>query len=347
MSSTLPFRSALRRTALAQVRHVTPVTVRAAPPLVARVYAEMERDFGVLAPPLALHAPAPELLAASWLTLREALVADGLADRAVKEAAASAVSLANTCPYCVTVHTATVNSLTRGRDAEAIAQDHFDAVADPNLRAIATWARDSAVRDTAAPLTPPFTSVQAPELIGVAVVFHYLNRMVNVFLPDAPMPDNVPRSSLPMVARVLGTLMRRASRRAIAPGTSADLLPDAELPSDLAWAAGNPAVAAAFARAARAVDEARDEAVPGSVADLLPRVLKSWDGRPPGLGRGWLDEAVAELPPADRPAGGSRSWWPSPRGGSTPTPSRTLSRPLSAARAAPAAPAVPAGPTKL
>ncbi|OLE28524.1 MAG: hypothetical protein AUG49_02160 [Catenulispora sp. 13_1_20CM_3_70_7] len=268
-----PLRPALRRTALAQV------------------------------PPLALHSPAPELLAAGWLTLRETLVADGAAGRAAKEVAASAVSLANTCPYCVAVHTATVNALVRGHEAEAIAQDRFDDIADDRLRAVARWARDGAVRDTAAAHELPFPAEQAPELIGVTVVFHYLNRMVNVFLPDVPMPDGTPRAALPVVAKVLGTLMRRAARRPKPAGTSADLLPAAGLPADLAWAAGSPAIAGAFARAARAVEQGAREAVPPSVAELLPRLLRGWDGRPLGLDRTWLAEAVAELPPADRPAG--------------------------------------------
>jgi AhpD family alkylhydroperoxidase len=298
-----PFRAAMRRTALAQIQHVAPVDFRAAGPGVARVYGEMERDFGVLAPPIALHSAAPDLLAAVWLTLRETLVADGLALRAVKEAAASAVSLANACPYCVTVHSATVNSLVRGHDAEAIAQDRFDAVTDPGLRAVAVWARETATRDTAEGFVPPFPVEQAPELIGVAVVFHYLNRMVNVFLPDAPAPDGVPGFVLPVVARGLGMLTKRASRRPTAAGTSADLLPDAALPDDLAWAAGNPAVADAFARASSTVLRARKESVPASVAELLPGLLAGWDGRPKGLSPAWVDAAVAELPAADVPAG--------------------------------------------
>ncbi|MFL6109979.1 MAG: carboxymuconolactone decarboxylase family protein [Catenulispora sp.] len=298
-----PFRLALRRATLSQVRQITPVDVRSARLLVARVYQEMERDFGVLAPPVALHSPAPELLAANWLILRETLLADGSADRTAKEVAGSAVSLANTCPYCVAVHTATVNALVRGHEADAIAQDRFDDIADDRLRAVARWARDGAVRDTAAAHEPPFPAEQAPELIGVTVLFHYINRMVNTFLPEVPMPDGAPRAALPVVAKVLGVLTRRAARRPKPAGTSADLLPVAGLPADLAWAAPSPAVADAFARAADAVERGAQEAVPPSVAELLPRLLRDWDGRPPGPDRAWLTAAVAELPPADRPAG--------------------------------------------
>ena len=71
---------ALRRS-LADIRHVSAVRLNAAEPLVAGVYRQMEQDFGLIAPPVALHAPAPEVLAASWLMLRETMVASAHAKR--------------------------------------------------------------------------------------------------------------------------------------------------------------------------------------------------------------------------------------------------------------------------
>src|SRR3712207_2784190 len=53
---------------------------------------QVEGVLGVLAPPIALHSAAPEVLAAAWLVLRESLVADGTASRADKEVVAAAVS---------------------------------------------------------------------------------------------------------------------------------------------------------------------------------------------------------------------------------------------------------------
>ena len=105
------FLRAARRSSLAQIRHVAPVRPDAATGLVGRVYDQVERDFGMLAPPVALHSPAPAVLAASWLMLRETLIATGKVDRATKEAVGTAVSLGNTCPYCVEVHSATLGGL--------------------------------------------------------------------------------------------------------------------------------------------------------------------------------------------------------------------------------------------
>ncbi|WP_371483258.1 carboxymuconolactone decarboxylase family protein [Kitasatospora sp. NBC_00315] len=296
-------RSSLRGLSLVQVRHVTPVGFDLARGGVARVYRELERDFGVLAPPIALHSPAPEVLAAGWLMLRETLIVPSGASRAAKEAVASAVSAANTCPFCVRMHSAMLHSLVRGRDAAAIEEGRLDDVRDGAVRAVAGWSARSAVRDTARGNPQPFPADQLPELLGVAVILQYLNRMVNVFLGGVPLPSGAPESSLRPVLRVLIWLLRSAARSEPRAGTSLDLLPAAPLPGDLAWAEGDRTIATAFARAAAAVERAGERSVPEGVRALLDARLTEWDGRPPGISRGWVEEAVAPLPARQRPAG--------------------------------------------
>jgi nitrate reductase beta subunit len=89
-------RTALRASQ-AQIRQVSAVRRGAARDLVAGVYGQVERDFGMLAPPVCLHSPAPECLAACWLMLRETLLATGLVDRAAKEAVAAASCVCSAC----------------------------------------------------------------------------------------------------------------------------------------------------------------------------------------------------------------------------------------------------------
>ncbi|MGK5552256.1 carboxymuconolactone decarboxylase family protein [Actinomadura kijaniata] len=281
-----------RRGARTQIRHVSPPPSAAAGGLVARVYAQLERDFGMLAPPVTLHAPAPGLLAACWMMLRETLVAGGLADRADKEAVAAAVSRANSCPYCVDVHGATLSGLTGGDDATA---------ADGPL---ADWAgRCGRTRPDGGPhTTPPFPAALLPELGGVVVVFHYLNRMVNVFLTDSPFPARVPAAMRPRLRRLAGRLMRPAARRSPAPAAALDLLPAAPLPGDLSWAAGSPHVAGALAAAAATIDDAGARDVPAPVREAVLAALGDWNGDPPGLSRGWADARISGVPAADRPA---------------------------------------------
>lgn len=292
---------ATRRGALAQIRHITPVQPKGAPGAVARVYAQVERDFGMLAPPVSLHSPAAEPLAACWLMLRETLLGE-LADRAAKEAVAAAVSHGNTCPYCVQIHATLLYGLASGRDAAAIAAGRIESITDPRVREIAMWARASGTRGTAE-RQPPLPPGQAPELIGVAVTFHYLNRMVNVFLGDPPIPSGLPGAVRHGLMRMLGRLLRPTTARRLEPGASLDLLPAAPLPDDLSWAAGAPTVADAFARAAAAIEEAGRRSVPEPVRLLVTAELSTWDGRPPGLDRGWVETAVSSLADAERPAG--------------------------------------------
>ncbi|KAB1947315.1 carboxymuconolactone decarboxylase family protein [Micromonospora sp. ALFpr18c] len=283
-----------RRPSRGHVRRVTPVRVERADGLVAAVYQQVERDFGMLAPPVSLHSPAPQVLAACWVTLRETLVAAGRLDRATRETVAAAVSAANSCPYCVEVHSATLAGLVRPAS---------DAPADTRLARVADWARAATDRTSARHAVPPVARDEAVELLGVALVFQYLNRMVNIFLEPSPIPAGVPEPIRGGVRRTFGRLMARGARGDRPAGAALELLPSAPPAPDLAWAAGNPILADALARGAAAVDAAGRRSVPESVRDLVASRLDAWDGRPTGLSRAWVGDAVGDLPAADRPAG--------------------------------------------
>ncbi|HEU5333354.1 MAG TPA: carboxymuconolactone decarboxylase family protein [Actinocrinis sp.] len=267
MSGRLPA-VLLRSSSLAQIRHVKPARPGTGDATVERVYQQMEREFGVLAPPVALHSPAPDALAACWVMLRETLLVTRTAPRAAKEAVAAEVSAANRCPYCVTMHTAAVRTLTTNRGNQ--------------------------------PIHDPLPDAYRPELAAVAVVFEYINRMVNVFLGEAPMPSQAPAAALGVVTRVLGKVIKAASRRVGGPDTSLDLLPDAPLPPDLAWAAAEPGIAAALARATASIDR---PTVPPPIRHIVESELDAWDGRPKGPSRLWAGAAVSGLPERDRPTG--------------------------------------------
>ncbi|MFC7615889.1 carboxymuconolactone decarboxylase family protein [Actinokineospora soli] len=195
-------RLALRRT-LGQIRHVSRVRPGRGGDLVVGVHRQVEADFGLLAPPIALHTAAPPALAAAWAMLRESLVARGRVARSAKESVAAGVSERNRCPYCVEVHSATLAAL----DAEP-------SEVDP----LAEWAR------TGGGAVAPFPCTDAPEVVGTAVTFHYLNRMVSVFLGDSPLPPAMPASARDTARQVLGKVMRPHAVREHRPGRSLEFL---------------------------------------------------------------------------------------------------------------------------
>ncbi|RSN63604.1 alkylhydroperoxidase [Amycolatopsis sp. WAC 04182] len=252
-------RLALRR-ALREVRYVRPVPFGRATGLVRDVYGRLERDFGMLAPPVALHSPSPAVLAASWVMLRESLVAKGETSRADREIVATLVSRENSCPYCVEVHGMALDSLGRSSEASAIASGR--PVADPRAGTLSSGAR--------------------AELTAVAFAFHYLNRVVSVFLGPSPLPSSVPDSARAKAKAVLGRFLRPVE--GAPPGESLDLLPPGS--GDFGWAAGNPVIVDAFSRAAAAFGAL---AVPSAVREVVERELSTWDGTPPGLSRSWVD----------------------------------------------------------
>jgi len=269
-----------------QVRHVKPVPVREAEGELAAIYRQIRRDYQA-APPLTLLSPVPGLLTGLWSALRESQLVDGKADRPMKEAVSIAVSDANSCPYCVDAHAGMLQA--SGRDA---------------LPGIVQWGLATRTPGADILRSPPFSSEQAPEIIGTAVVFHFVNRMVNVFLSGTPLyvPTGWTRARKLAVRLFAATAARSMLSRRPAAGDSLQFLPTAEADAAFSWALPNPVISAALAGFSAAAGKAGRDALPEQVRDLVGRQLSEWQGGDMGPGRRWADEAVAGLDAADRPA---------------------------------------------
>ena len=291
-----------------QVKYVTPVSPASATGVVSEVYRQVADEFRFVVPPVLLHSPSPSLLAGFWMLLRETLIASGAADRAAKEAVATGVSVANACPYCVDMHSAAMYDLATGPDAEAITRDRLDEVEDPRIRSLATWGMAAHRADAASTRQPPFPESHRAELVGVAVSFHYLTRMVNVFLPGSLLPARLSPGARRRFKQSIGWLLSPALRADRPAGRSVSLLPrppqtDAVPQIAAGWASDGCDIAEAAARSYAAFDAAGDRSVPAAVRELLSRRLESWRGERTGLGREWCEELVAGLADADRAAG--------------------------------------------
>jgi AhpD family alkylhydroperoxidase len=261
--------------------------------------AQIERDFGAVVPPFLLHSPAPALLAACWTMLREALVTVHV-PRARKEAVAAAVSRLNACTYCVDAHTAALHALGDVATADALGDPaHAGATGTaPDLAPLLAWTAATRSPDDPALRDPPFTAAERPEIVGIAFCFHYINRLVTIFLAPSPLPFASPRLK-GWTRRMLAPILSGQLRRVLPPGESLELLPDAPLPPDFAWTASQPTIAAAFARAAAAFDAAGAAALPPAVRELVRARVAAWRGEAMPLDRGWVEDAVAAVDRSD------------------------------------------------
>jgi AhpD family alkylhydroperoxidase len=275
------------------IRYIKPVAPNSAEGLVARVYPQIKKEFGALVEPFTLHSPSPELLAGAWGACRESLLV-GSVRRDIKEAVAATVSRINQCPYCVDAHTIMLNATSARNSADAIIHHHDDQIQDAVVRAAVEWAAATRSPGAEVLLSPPFSQKDAPEIIGTALFFHYVNRMANVLLSDTPLPSNHPLLK-GIFKKMAGWFFSKAIHRSKPSGASLELLPESELPADLAWAKGSQNIAGAFARFAAVVDRAGIKYIPEDVRKRVMKQVQTWDGRDPELGRHWVDEAMNGL----------------------------------------------------
>jgi len=283
------------------VRYVEVVWPWRATDLVAEVYREIQREFGLLADPrngrspYLAHSPAPDLLAAAW-SMHYEISLVGAISRADKEALAAAVSASNACRYCEDAHAMLAQTASAEQSGGTRQHATLPQTAEDWQQRLVAWGRASRSPDDPLLAQPPFTPTQAPEIIGTALVFHYINRVVEVFLgPEGILPTTA--GLRPLMHAAMGLLSRRAMRRARLPGQSLHLIPHADAPAglDLDWAAPSPHIAAAVRGMAATVEHAAAPVISPPIRERTAAVLRAWRGEEPGLSRGWLDAELTGL----------------------------------------------------
>ena len=289
--------SALSGQLAKSIQHVRPRQPAADQEFVGELYRQMQSDF-MAGPVLTLHSPAPEVMAGVWSILRETLLT-GEVERASKEAVAATVSKLNECPFCVDAHTALLHATGDHEVASAIFRGDFAKVRDPQLGALVQWAlTNQMARQSSA---PPFAEAEAPEILGTAFAFHYVNRMVNVFLGDTTLLP-LPAALMGVTRRVMGATLGKLLVRPLQPGRSLQFVPQARLPEAFSWARPSRTVAGALAGFASVIEEAGRMALPEPVRCLVQEQVQAWPGAALGMGRRWVEEAVGGLEVAERPA---------------------------------------------
>ncbi|MEV7289205.1 carboxymuconolactone decarboxylase family protein [Streptomyces sp. NPDC093252] len=258
--------------------HTEPLPPKSASGLVAEVYRQLGRDFGIDEPAtFVVLSSAPAILAPTWALMRESLLA-GPGDRTGKELVALGVSQANRCPFCVTAHTVLLHAGGDHGLAERVAGGGTPE--DPGQARLVEWGRRSRTPG-GVPEPLPFPREQAPAYLGTALSFHFINRITSALLKETVLPGGAERFRA--VRRLAGRSLAPSLRREPVPGASLALLDGAPAGPPPAWADGGP-VGPAYAAL-------REAALMGAGlldADdqhLVRRALRDWDGGHPSLTR--------------------------------------------------------------
>ena len=294
------------------IHYIRSVSPRRARGDVRRVYQASSLEFGAVVPgdvvePIALHSALPPLLAVTWRALRETVLVCEHVKRHSKELVAVAVSESNSCPWCAQAHSIMLSALGRSLTDEKESEKNEEG----ESAALYAWAGSSRFAGSAekAKTPAPFSPEERAELVGTALMFHYINRPVSVLLDESPAP--VQNKFLSKIAgRLAAWRFGKSLALEIKPGPAG-----AEIQSDspryrqaradgaLDWAFDNLRIQNAWLAFRVAAHEqfeeymgAKDPGVAGELTAALEKILQAWTGAEPPLGGDFTATYLSGLP---------------------------------------------------
>lgn len=284
-----------------QVRYLNPVPANSPTPEIVDLYTQVRREFQ-LVPPLTLFSPSTELFGGVWRVLRESLIIDGNVPRSTLEAVSAAVSSINACPYCVDAHSGMLHATSRHDVVDSIYANDMSLIQDDKTRRIVQWAVATKTPGAAILKSPPFTPEQAPEIIGTAMVFHFINRMVSIFLSESPMPVAFESITLrKMAVRIFGaTMAKKIVNRETGENTLSEAGSPEQLPSDLKWAMPCESIARAFSHFSELMAQQEVQYIPVAVGRIVKKQLDLWQGEDMPMGNDWVNKLTDDLSGADK-----------------------------------------------
>jgi alkylhydroperoxidase family enzyme len=217
---------------------------------------------------------------AAWSLVRETLIVNGKIDRITKEAIAGAVSTSNKCPFCVAAHI----EMSGGKVITGREQ-------------LSKWSTSHYTPNAPIILDPPFSNDEAPEIIGTAMAFHYINRMVSVFLIDFPLP--LPEFLAWMKPHITAFFNLAAAgniTKVVAkPGTSLDWVSGDLRKAKFTWAEPNTHILKCFNGFDKLIGEIEVKGNGDSAMEAASKYIEQWNGEFPDLGNQWLVSAIESL----------------------------------------------------
>jgi AhpD family alkylhydroperoxidase len=277
------------------MRYVSAVPTGKAEGLTKKVYDMIREDFFKNGS-LTSRSKVPELMAAIWTVGRESMLVPDKVDRTTKDAISSVLSQINICPYCEDMLISLVHAGGKSNVANDIfAQNDFGA-SDTLLRRRLKWVKAIATPETDQIPDTPFSEEQLPEIFGTLMGMSDINRFSHVVMDDSPVPAPFGILSLKSLAlKMFGSELKVTRQARLVPGQALDLLPPAELPSDMQWAKANPRVADAVSRYTQVVEHEGAKVISSIARKAIQESLYQWNGEKMPMDSIWIDREVEGL----------------------------------------------------
>ena len=283
------------------MRYVDAVPTKHATGLLSEIYQQISDDFFINGS-LTSHSAVPALLAGVWMGGREVILQPDRLDQKTKEAMAATLSRVNDCAYCGDMLVSLVKSAGDPSAAKGIFDGSDAGLKDRTLEKRLQWVTQAGTPGNALPDQLPFTREEAPEAIATLLAMGHINRYSHIVMDGSPVPFG--RSQAKFGALSLFSLeLKEVVAAPLQKGRALHLLPAADLPNDMTWAAGNPRIADALSRWAAVIAREARPAVPAAVQTLLEARLRIWEGEAMPLSRAWLEESVSALQEEDQATG--------------------------------------------
>jgi hypothetical protein len=244
-------------------------------------------DFGMVPPPIAVHKTNNDIYASSWACLRETLVV-GEVPRYFKEAVAAGTSEANKCPYCIDAHSMMFDIYKPGKSEHPSQEKSFHAM---NAEELQNWARACFSPAGSRPKRPFPKKLQA-EIVGTAVFFHYLTRIVTIYLGDSLILRKL-NWSVPLMMPFMRLVMGLNDRRSKTPGASQ--LKDVPRNGGPEWA-DKDNVKIAFAQFQNVLEDNIHKVLDITVIEFINSFLSTWERVSDSLSKSWVNTYLDDWP---------------------------------------------------
>ncbi|MBT3927261.1 MAG: hypothetical protein HOJ07_10120 [Rhodospirillaceae bacterium] len=284
------------------IRYVRPIPFSEADGLVENVYAQVADEFFINGA-ITTHSVRPPLLAGMWCGGREIVMVDGAFEREIKEALGVSFAQINGCTYCEDMMISVVHGTADHRLASAMRAHEQEGIEDKRTRDLHAWATNYRNPEADIIQRPPFNAEEAPEMFATALMFNYLNRYVKIFFDGTPLnPPFASQSIKTAMFHSFGMELRATVTKRLKPGRGSALLPQAELPADITWAAPNPDIATALARWAAVIEQSAAPDIPERSRAVVTQAIANWRGEDMGLSRSWVEPFLTGLGEAEKAA---------------------------------------------